>query len=52
MKKVCFLLVLCLFASLFFASCSSNKLCPAYRSVTYMEQPENIDQWQLAQVNR
>jgi hypothetical protein len=39
MKKVCIILVFCLFAGMFLSSCGSSKPCPAYRSVTGIEQP-------------
>jgi len=39
MKKACILVVLCLFAGMLLSSCRSSKTCPAYRSVSYIEQP-------------
>ena len=39
MKKACILVVLCLFAGMLLSSCRSSKLCPAYRTVSYTEQP-------------
>ena len=44
MKKACILLVLCLFAGMFLSSCRSSKPCPAYRSVSYIEQPASETQ--------
>jgi len=41
MKKACILVVLCLFAGMILSSCRSGKLCPAYRSVSYIELPED-----------
>jgi len=38
MKKVCILVVLCIFAGLALSSCRSSKPCPAYRSVSSVEQ--------------
>ena len=39
MKKVCITLVFCLFVGMFMSSCRSSHACPAYRSVTVVEQP-------------
>jgi len=39
MKKACILVVLCLFAGMLLSSCRSSKTCPAYRSVSFTEQP-------------
>jgi len=45
MKKVCILVVLCLFAGMLLSSCRSSKACPAYRSVNaYVEQPVSPEQ--------
>jgi len=44
MKKACILVVLCLFAGMLFSSCRSSKPCPAYRSVTSVEQPASTTQ--------
>ncbi|MDR1173128.1 MAG: hypothetical protein LBL24_11810 [Bacteroidales bacterium] len=42
MKKACILVVFCLFAGMLLSSCRSGKPCPAYRSVSYVEQPASI----------
>jgi len=39
MKKACILVVLCLFAAMLISSCRSSQLCPAYRGVSFVEQP-------------
>ncbi len=39
MKKACIILAICLFAGMVFSSCRSSKPCPAYRSVSFVEQP-------------
>jgi len=39
MKKACILVVLCLITGMLLSSCRSSKPCPAYRSVSYIEQP-------------
>jgi hypothetical protein len=41
MKKACIIAVVCLAAGMFFSSCRSSRSCPAYRSVTSVEQPVN-----------
>jgi len=44
MKKACILVVFCLLAVMALSSCRSSKPCPAYRSVTYAEQPVSATQ--------
>jgi len=44
MKKACILVVICLFAGMLLSSCRSSKTCPAYRSVTSVEQPASTTQ--------
>ena len=44
MKKTCILVVFCLFACMLFSSCRSSKLCPAYRTVSCVEQPASTTQ--------
>ena len=44
MKKACILVVFCIFAGLALSSCRSSKPCPAYRTVSSIEQPANVDQ--------
>jgi len=39
MKKASILLVICLLAGMLVSSCRSSKPCPAYRGVSYIEQP-------------
>ena len=34
MKKVCLVVVICLFLGMLVASCGSSRPCPAYRSVS------------------
>lgn len=38
MKKVVIVLVICVFAGIVLSSCVSNKPCPAYRTVSSVEQ--------------
>jgi hypothetical protein len=44
MKKACILVVFCLLAGMLLSSCHSSKTCPAYRSVSYVEQPASTTQ--------
>ena len=44
MKKACILVIFCILAGLALSSCRSSKPCPAYRSVSYVEQPAITDQ--------
>ncbi len=39
MKKACVIIAFCLFAGMSLSSCRSSKPCPAYRSVSSVEQP-------------
>ncbi len=39
MKKVCIILAFCLLSGVIMSSCRSSQACPAYRSVTMVEQP-------------
>ncbi len=44
MKKVCIVLVVCVLAGIVLASCGSSKPCPAYRSVSSVEQAASTSQ--------